>query len=74
MNFDDVQQFESFTALFEGDGVKQGNVSDIQPEPAQLMKLNADAPLADEMFLGLLTGSSVGSQESYGVTSASTAL
>lgn len=46
----------------------------IHPEPAQLMKFNVDAPLAEEISPGLLSGNSVGSQESYSVTSVSTAL
>ncbi|KXH26587.1 hypothetical protein CSIM01_02888 [Colletotrichum simmondsii] len=73
-DFDDVRQFESFISLLEDDGVKQGIMSDIHPEPAQLMKFNADAQLANEISPGLLMGSSVGSQESYSVTSVSTAL
>ncbi|KAK1457512.1 hypothetical protein CMEL01_15992 [Colletotrichum melonis] len=73
-NFDDVRQFESFTSFLEDDGVKQGDMSDIGPEPAQLMNFNAGAPLADEVSPGLLTGSSIGSQGDYGVTSVPTAL
>ncbi|KXH30534.1 hypothetical protein CNYM01_02945 [Colletotrichum nymphaeae SA-01] len=75
-DFDDVRlrQFESFISLLEDDGVKQGNMSDIHPEPAQLTKFNTDAPLADEISAGLLAGSSIDSQESCGATSVPTAL
>ncbi|KXH52868.1 hypothetical protein CSAL01_12222 [Colletotrichum salicis] len=74
MDFDEVQEFESFTALLEDDGVKLETMSDFQLEPAQLVNFNADALLTDEMSPGLLTGDSAGSWEDCGVTSSSNAL